>query len=42
MWDDLEKRKAYIFINVPMDPYWFIIHLENVFPGEVMKWACEG
>jgi len=42
MWEDLEKRKAYIFINVLLDPYWFIIHLENVFPGGVMKWACEG
>ena len=42
MWEDLEKRKAYIFMKVLLDPYWFIIHLEIVFPGGVMKWACEG
>lgn len=34
MWEDLEKIKAYIFINVLLDPYWFTIFLKMCFLGE--------
>ena len=34
MWEDLEKRKAYIFINVLWHPYWLTIFLKMSFLGK--------